>query len=217
MCGIAGSRSRESGFDLYQQNLFRGYYSSSVLALFKDGYALKKVAGALSLEDAPIGANYYLFHSRGPTVETNKFEWDDNHPFISGRFIVAHNGIIENANTLYGSDIGVDSRVIPWLIDTEYRRIKNVDEAVLSALNKLQGTFGLWIYDTNEQIVRIVRSDITLFNYGTEFTSSNSGYLAPLKCNTIYKFGLGDNTMTESSQLTLTKKPKYFIASKSNT
>jgi glucosamine 6-phosphate synthetase-like amidotransferase/phosphosugar isomerase protein len=214
MCGIAGSRSRESGFDLYQQNLTRGYYSSSVVCLHNKGYLVIKTEGALKLEEVPQGADYYLFHSRGPTVETTKFDWDDNHPFSYGRFLVAHNGIIENANTLYGGDIGVDSRVIPWLIDKEYRAqsTKNVDVAIRDALSKLQGTFGLWVYDTTTREIRIVRSDITLFQYGTEFSSSNAGYLDEVKQNQIFKFAPKANLMTPSDEITLTKKPKYFIA-----
>ena len=44
---------------------------------------------------------YNLYHSRGPTVETKKFKEEDNHPFQSENWIVAHNGIISNFNELH--------------------------------------------------------------------------------------------------------------------
>lgn len=217
MCGIAGSKSRESGFDLYQQNLLRGCYSSSVVAIHKWGHLILKKEGQFSLDEIPPGALYYLFHSRGPTVETTNFDWNDNHPFVYGRFIVAHNGIIENANKLYGGDVGVDSRVIPWLIDQRFQHDKDPDVAIHNALNELQGTFGLWVYDTTTQRIYIVRSDITLFKYGTEFTSSNSGYLNEVVQNTMIHFDVGNNDMAVGKTLTLSKKPKYFIASSPKT
>lgn len=213
MCGIVGSKSRESGFDLYQQNLTRGFYSSSVMGIYPGGFLVTKKEGSLTEKDVPTGADYYLFHSRGPTVETNSFDWDDNHPFQYGRFIVAHNGIIENANSLYGGDIGVDSRVIPYIIDQEYRNIKNANQSILNSVNKLQGTFGLWIFDTTSKQIRIVRHDTTLFYYGTEFSSSNPGYMKEVPQDKIFKFDIRSNTITDGEDIKLTKKPKYFISS----
>lgn len=218
MCGIAGSKSRESGFDLYQQNLARGYYSSSVTVIGQNGKGVLtiKKEGALELNEIPKGGDYYLFHSRGPTVETNHFEWDDNHPFTYGRFSVAHNGIIENADELYkqynpGGTLGVDSRIIPYLLDHEYRMHNDVDLAVKKTLEKLKGTFGLWIYDNSSSIIRIIRHDITLFTYGTEFTSSNGGYLKPVDQDNIFQFDIMDDAMSNPVKINLSTKPKYFI------
>ena len=99
MCGISGSKSRESGFYLYQQNLSRGCYSSSITCIYPNGHFIFKKLGPLNLDDVPLNAGYYLFHSRGPTVETTSFNWDDNHPFCYGRFIVSHNGGYPSLNS----------------------------------------------------------------------------------------------------------------------
>lgn len=217
MCGIAGSKSRESGYDLYLQNLTRGYYSSSVTTIYdkRGGISTFKKEGKLELEDIPLGADYYLFHSRGPTVETGKFDWDDNHPFTYGRFSVAHNGIIENAYDLFCGEPGVDSRVIPVLIEEFYRgRKKNSQDAIRYALGKLKGTFGLWILDHGSSEIRIVRHDITLFNYGTEFSSSNPGYMKEVPRDVILKFRINSNIMEEEGSFVYAGKPKYFIPGK---
>lgn len=224
MCGIAGSPFSESGFGLYEENLKRGYYSSSVVCIKPKGFEVVKKLGALHREDVPHGGSYYLFHSRGPTVETTEFNWDDNHPFSFGRFLVAHNGIIENANVLYGGDIGVDSRVIPWLIDRELRKIDThgktqneiADIAIKTALSRLQGTFGLWVFDTTTQIIHIIRSDITLFKDGIEFTSTGSqDRFTVVPQNRIFKLGINSSCMSLGDDIQLTKKPKYFIANPS--
>jgi len=220
MCGIAGSFDPYSGYGLYKQNLSRGYYSSSVVLIHSKGYSILKTEGAFKYEDIPHGADYYLFHSRGPTVETNSFDWDDNHPFSYGRFLVAHNGIIENAETIYdGCKLGVDSRVIPWLADKTLRDDDcTSDGAIHSSLNQLQGTFGLYIFDTSSKDISIVRSDIALcYNaswQGIEFSSSNPGTFQDLPLNRIFKFNPQEHNpiLVEGGLLKLTKKPKYFIA-----
>lgn len=211
MCGIVGSSSRESGFDLYLQNLTRGYYSSSVTVVYEHGHVIIKKSGDITLNDIPLNGKYYLFHSRGPTVETLKFEWDDNHPFSYGRYIVAHNGIIENANQLYGGDIGVDSRVVPYLLDKEYRD-KKTPNIIGEVISKLEGTFGLWIYDTNTKDLYIARHDITLFNYGSEFSSSNPGYMNEVPQDTIFKINTVLGTIEKLDSFKLKKKPKFFVA-----
>ena len=217
MCGIAGSKSLDSGYDLYQNNLTRGYYSSSVTALYKKrgGIFTIKQLGKLEIDQIPKGADYYLFHSRGPTVETTRFNWDDNHPFCYGNFSVAHNGIIENADDLYAGErgiLGVDSRIVPYLLDESYRVEHNdLDLAVKRTLERLKGTFGLWILDHANFQVRVVRHDITLFNYGTEFSSSNPGYMKEMEQNKVYVFDVESDRMGIVEDFKPAGKPKYFI------
>lgn len=214
MCGISGSKSRESGFHLYQQNLSRGCYSSSITCIYPNGHFIFKKLGPLNLDDVPLNAGYYLFHSRGPTVETTSFNWDDNHPFCYGRFIVSHNGIIENANDLYGGNIGVDSRVIPFILDQSlrYTPSQDIPSLISNVISKLKGTYSLWIYDTTDNKIYIIRNDTTLFNYGTEFSSSNTGYLIEVPQHQLLSFSPIDNTMRICiTSVPTANKPKYFI------
>lgn len=217
MCGIAGSKSRESGYDLYVQNLSRGYYSSSITILFeKDGGKLTlKRQGKFALEDIPKGGNYYLFHSRGPTVETTNFDWDDNHPFTFGKFSAAHNGIIENAVELYDNNlgnIGIDSRIIPYALDFSYRKTLNTQTAVSEVMGMLKGTFGIWILDHTDRNIRLVRHDTTLFSYGVEFSSSDPGYMKEVPQDTILRFGVGANVMAIEGEFVYAGKPKYYVS-----
>ena len=214
MCGIVGSFKRKDGFKMYEQNLSRGFYSSSVTAIFKDGVQVIKKLGALEFEDIPGNAQYYLFHSRGPTVETDEFNWDDNHPFTYGNFMVSHNGIIENADALYGGLIGVDSRVVPFLIDQKFRECNNRSDAIRQTLNQLQGTFSLSIFDTARKNISIVRHDTTLFYKGAEFSSSNPGSFTEVPQDTIFVIHATDNqSIYETDKISLARKPKCFIAS----
>lgn len=209
MCGISGSTSRESGFDLYEQNLDRGYYSSSVTVLHDTGIYTFKKLGKLEVDDVPKHGRYYLFHSRGPTVETEEFCWDDNHPFTYGRFVVAHNGIIENADYIGDGNFSVDSKSIPFIID-EFERGREKDP-IIKGFNQLKGTFGCWVLDTRAFKVHIVRHDITLFNYGVEFSSSNPGYLKEVPQDTLFEVDIEGTKIVEVGKLSLSTKPKYFV------
>jgi hypothetical protein len=82
MCGIAGSFNKERAFELYKSNLNRGYYSSGAIITAKNRYHLLfKRSGCF---DEPVQWQsptdnfpdncYYLYHSRGPTVETKSYE-----------------------------------------------------------------------------------------------------------------------------------------------
>ena len=141
MCGIAGSNNKDRSFKLYQSNLNRGYYSSGALILNKDNQpSVRKVLGVYN---APITEsvpeNYYLYHSRGPTVETIQFIPEDNHPFSYGDWIVAHNGIISNFKELCiqyfpQEDFTgkTDSCIIPRMLEENLK--------ISTALEELEGT-----------------------------------------------------------------------------
>jgi glucosamine 6-phosphate synthetase-like amidotransferase/phosphosugar isomerase protein len=210
MCGIAGSSSLESGFDLYEQNLDRGFYSSSVTVLFHDGAIFtKKVHGRLDLFSIPRDGIFYLFHSRGPTVETTEFKWSDNHPYTYGKYVAAHNGIIENFNDLTDRKFNVDSKVIPYLIDLNDERETQVP--IISSLAKLKGTFAVWILNVDTRKLYIARHDITLFRYGVEFSSSNPGYMKEVPQDILHCIDITKANVDDVGSFELRSKPKYFV------
>jgi glucosamine 6-phosphate synthetase-like amidotransferase/phosphosugar isomerase protein len=121
--------------------------------------------------DESIKDIYFLYHSRGPTVETKGFNPDNNHPFTYGDWIVAHNGIISNFESLgkkYFPEEDftgkTDSCIIPRLLS-----IKSMSDA----LSELEGTFAVWMYNKKLNQLYLARSASTLFvNYDTGVFSS---------------------------------------------
>jgi len=189
MCGIAGSNNKDRSFKLYQSNLDRGYYSSGALILNKDNQpSIRKVLGVYN---APITEsvpeNYYLYHSRGPTVETSQFIPEDNHPFSYGDWIVAHNGIISNFKELCiqyfpQEDFTgkTDSCIIPRMLEENLK--------ISTALEELEGTFALWMYNKKFKRTYVARSASTLFAnmYNGDFSSTEFERSLPLDEGVIY-------------------------------
>jgi len=188
MCGIAGSKYKDKAFNLYKNNLTRGYYSSGALTLdSNDQYRIHKTEGVFNESiDCfnPPGidtySRYFLYHSRGPTVETKSFEPGDNHPFTYGDWIVSHNGIISNFESLckeYFPDEDffgrTDSCIIPRMLE--------IKPQVSEAMELLKGTFAIWAFNSKHKKTYLARSASTLFANSvtgcfssTEFEGSES-------------------------------------------
>jgi glucosamine 6-phosphate synthetase-like amidotransferase/phosphosugar isomerase protein len=216
VCGIAGSFDLDSGWECYRDNLKRGYYSSSVTIIGENGINIIKKSGQLDYNEIPKNGIYYLFHSRGPTVETNGFKWDENHPFIYGRFVVAHNGIIENYKQLAVENFTVDSQIIPFLINNQINKnmISCPKIGIHTVLETLQGTFACWILDTVEWDVYLIRHDVTLFSKGGVFSTFSSSKLNGFKDvqqDTLFRINIKSKTIDVIGQIKPSKKMKYFI------
>ena len=215
MCGIAGSNNKERAYMLYQSNLDRGYYSSGSIVLDDlDMWVCEKTQGKFRDLAEPacvpgIHTNgvYYLYHSRGPTTETNEFIETNNHPFFYGDWIVAHNGIISNFAKLcecYFPQIDpnthTDSCIIPRIIN----------EFGLQGLSRLEGTLAIWAYNTRTTNTYIARNSCTLYaNVETgDFCSTMFDNSIMLDEGAIYK--IVDNSRIVKEETFKTKSP-YFI------
>jgi glucosamine--fructose-6-phosphate aminotransferase (isomerizing) len=165
MCGIIGYVGPKSVVPLLLDGLkrmeYRGYDSAGV-AVF-DGTTLKtcrapgKIAaleGALA--KAPLAGHSGIGHTRwathGPPNEKNA------HPHASkdGSVVVVHNGIIENANALRAAlhEMGyvfrsdTDTEVVAHLVQELFEG--SLEEAVLGALTKIEGTYGLAVMSSRD-------------------------------------------------------------------
>jgi len=188
MCGIAGSKDKDTAFSLYKDNLARGYYSSGALVLDSNSqYRVQKTEGIFN---KPVDCfnppgidthnHYFLYHSRGPTVETKTFEAINNHPFTYGDWIVAHNGIISNFESLcreYFPDEDFTGRTDSCIIP----RVLEVKKQVSEAMEVLKGTFAIWAFNSKTNKTYLARSASTLFANpasgsfsSTEFQDSES-------------------------------------------
>jgi len=223
MCGIAGSINKATAFKLYQSNLNRGFYSSGSIVLDDlNMWVCKKVLGQFkdSVEPACVpGIHteglYYLYHSRGPTVETKGFNEEDNHPFFYDDWIVAHNGIISNFEKLSkehypGVDFTdkTDSCIIPRMLSLfgiEY------------GPEKLEGTFAFWAYNIRTNNLYLVRNSCTLFaNLATgDFSSTEFENSIPLEEGKLYCIDYSKQQLTQNTRLkikrTFSFKSPYFI------
>ncbi len=169
MCGIVGYIGGRSAWPIIIKGLqrleYRGYDSAGV-AVVDEGNALRvnkckgKVADLLNLvRSQPIGGTVGVGHTRWATHgEPNDV---NAHPHVSmnGRFVVVHNGIIENyreikarlADKGYKFKSQTDTEVLANLIESIYAEQGiSAEQAIKAALRKVIGAYGLGIICVDE-------------------------------------------------------------------
>lgn len=150
MCGIfgyagSGRSAPEAVLEGLQRLDYRGYDSWGVASLQKDGIAVHKETGIvgkrLPLAKSPIAIGHTRWATHGAVTQKNA------HPhYASDRsFVVAHNGIVENADDLrarlskkYDFVSETDTESIVHLIE-EFRQDRPIEEAVRLAFRELTG------------------------------------------------------------------------------
>lgn len=169
MCGIVGYIGNREAFPILINGLkrleYRGYDSAGIALINQNGNSIvyKKKGKVKDLEefigDQDIIANVGIGHTRwathGEPNDTNA------HPHISqnGKFIVIHNGIIENYARLkkrlidrgYTFKSETDTEVLTNLIEYIYTISEVTPEmAVRLALTKVVGAYGLVVACTDK-------------------------------------------------------------------
>jgi glucosamine 6-phosphate synthetase-like amidotransferase/phosphosugar isomerase protein len=155
MCGIFGATEKVDFLDLLEMNLVRGSDSYGVYAFAKGRSFLYK--GASKPTGIPDDMDYYLGHVRAPTTSVRHFRYDISHPFQHHNIMVGHNGIIRNTEALskkFSIEYDVDSAYIPFLV-------KHL--GVISALEELDGIFGLWIINLSINEIFLARCASTIY------------------------------------------------------
>jgi glucosamine--fructose-6-phosphate aminotransferase (isomerizing) len=158
MCGIIGYVGPKPVIPLLIDGLkrmeYRGYDSAGVAVFDGEAMETRRAAGKIiAIEkaiaadpiDGYIGIGHTRWATHGPPVEKNA------HPHLSkgGTVAVVHNGIIENANALrealqelgYEFKSDTDTEVLAHLIEELFDG--SLEEAVLGALTKVEGTYGI--------------------------------------------------------------------------
>lgn len=161
MCGIVGFIGKKPAAPLLLEGLakleYRGYDSAGVALLDEDGIRVYKSKGRLRVlaEKLDGGANYPQIVGIGHTRwATHGKPSDENaHPHASenGRFVVVHNGIIENYLEIKGEleSSGVtfasetDTEVVAQLLEQVYTG--DFHRAVLDVVARLEGSYALGI------------------------------------------------------------------------
>lgn len=198
MCGIFGATDKERFLTLYKLNKKRGTFATSLCLVTQSGdliihrwngsIEIKDVEKAFAKDNAPI--SMYLGHTQAPTSSKRKYSLTTAHPFNYKNFTIAHNGVLTNFNEIKEQfdpnwDNPVDSSIIPAMIYESYKagddRISTVD-TVSRAIGLLEGTFGLWIYDSDNNNTYIARCGSTVFanHLYNEFSSVKFNDSEPL-------------------------------------
>lgn len=175
MCGIIGYIGTKKAKPILINGLlrleYRGYDSSGIATVEKDGIKVIKEKGRIANLDAMDGINNLegtigIGHTRWATH--GKPSAVNSHPHYDKDklFAVVHNGIIENYHELrkFLEDNGytflsdTDTEVIPNLINFYYKKENNFLKAVKLACDDLKGSFALEIlckyYPDNMIVVR---------------------------------------------------------------
>lgn len=159
MCGIfayTGAKEAEpillEGLSLLE---YRGYDSAGI---FMPGSALVKTPGAvaelkgkmkLGASKAKSGIAHLRWATHGEPTEVNAHP----HADCTGEIYVAHNGIIENFRELKEGLVSrghtfksqTDTEILAHLIEEGIAAGESFEEAVVSMLKKVQGTYGLLV------------------------------------------------------------------------
>ena len=170
MCGVIGYIGENQALPILTSGLkrmeYRGYDSAGV-ATIDDGRlevvrAVGKIKNLLdALDRHPLGGTVGIGHTRwathGEPSEVNA------HPHRAGHIAVVHNGIIENYAELKAELTAAgasfhsttDTEVLAQLIAAERAKTADLAGAVVAALAKVEGTYGLLVIDEREPGVMI--------------------------------------------------------------
>ena len=161
MCGIVGYVGVKDARSIILDGLktleYRGYDSSGLALLDKNEFKIFKDKGRIAhlceITDYSFDTHMGIGHTRWATH--GMVNYDNSHPHISNnkRFILVHNGVIENYRKLkidYLSDYNfyseTDSEVIVNLIEF-YSKKMCTESAIRKAMSKLEGSYALLILD----------------------------------------------------------------------
>ena len=158
MCGIVGYVGDKKAADFLLEGLtkleYRGYDSAGIAVDCGDNIFIEKAVGRLdALKDklknrepaGIIGIGHTRWATHGRPSDSNAHPHSD----CTGKFVVVHNGIIENYMALKEELISrghkfiseTDTEVVPHLLEEVYHG--DFIEAVREVLNKIEGSYSL--------------------------------------------------------------------------
>ena len=162
-------------------------FTINKFASTKEIDAYSKLEGILhDHKESQIGIAHTRWATHGAKTDIN------SHPHQSscGKFVLVHNGIIENYKELkefllekgYTFKSQTDTEVIVQLLSYLYSSNKNINECIQELISKLEGTWGLAIIclDTPGKIYCTRHGSPLLIGYDDEtviITSEKSGFL----------------------------------------
>jgi glucosamine--fructose-6-phosphate aminotransferase (isomerizing) len=198
MCGIiayCGGRMAEPILlDGLKRLEYRGYDSAGMAVADHKKLVLIRAVGKVSdLEKKLVGqklaGNYGIAHTRWATHGRPSEQNAHPHCDCRSKISIVHNGIIENYQDLKEELIArkhvftseTDSEVVAHLIEEYFSG--DLETAVLKAVKRLEGTFGLAVLhaDIDRQIVMVKRGSPIIMGIGDNeyFAASDANALLP--------------------------------------
>ena len=203
MCGIVGYIGFEDCKPILLNGLkkleYRGYDSSGI-AVINDGIKIFKESGRVASMEATVSdeeSNVGIAHTRWATHGVpNKL---NAHPHLSkdGRFVIVHNGVIENyvflkktyfPNHEFVSD--TDTEVLVDLIELFYNESNSMQKAIQKMITIVKGSFALVIMDQEtDELYGVKNKSPLLIGIGEGFNMFGSDVSCMLeKTNEFYEF-----------------------------
>jgi len=165
MCGIVGYLGKQDAAPILLNGLkrleYRGYDSAGIAVMNGTStQVIKEVGKIANLENALNGTKIKgtigIGHTRWATHgEPNKV---NAHPHVdgSGNIVIIHNGIIENYSSLkqilsqkgHTFKTDTDTEILAHLIEEFFE--DDLEEAIRSALQEVQGTYGLAVISKHD-------------------------------------------------------------------
>lgn len=184
MCGIIGYIGPKPVVPVILDGLkrleYRGYDSAGVAVVNNGSIEVRRSAGKLAnLEQViarePLAGVYGLGHTRWATHGRPTEENAHPHRDCTGRFVVVHNGIIENYLELkrelqsqgHTFVTETDTEVVAHLVEREWNG-DGLDAAVRRAMERLRGLFALVMLtsDDPEKIVAVRNGPPVVVGHG---------------------------------------------------
>lgn len=207
MCGIFGVTGADNPVEDTLSGLarleYRGYDSAGIATSLNGKIMTERAVGKLqslrdALENSPLknGAGVGLGHTRWATHGApNKA---NAHPHQVGRWVVVHNGIIENHQSLR-KELGekgqafasqTDTEVVPALLEQFSAEGCSAKEAVEKTLARLEGAFALGMYnaDAPEFLYAARRGSPLLVGHGSKenYLASDAIAVSPFTTKVTY-------------------------------
>ena len=163
MCGIVGYVGKKNAKHIVLEGLekleYRGYDSAgmSLFNHFESRFDVFKETGRVHILKNTIKESFLsscgIGHTRWATH--GKVTKENAHPHVSssGRFIIVHNGVIENSDALYQQYLPdydlkseTDTEIIAHLIEIFTNQL-TVDNAIVTTLKLLHGSYAILVLD----------------------------------------------------------------------
>jgi glucosamine--fructose-6-phosphate aminotransferase (isomerizing) len=165
MCGIVGYVGPRKAVPVLMEGLkrleYRGYDSAGIAVIVGGQLIVRKAAGKIATLESQLGkdlegATTGMAHTRWATHGAPTSKNAHPHGDCAGNIAVAHNGIIENHNSLrqmllskghrFVSD--TDTEVLAHLIEQFYQG--SLEQAVAAALREVEGAYGIVVLSAKE-------------------------------------------------------------------
>jgi glutamine---fructose-6-phosphate transaminase (isomerizing) len=166
MCGIVGYIGPQQAAPIIVNGLkrleYRGYDSAGVCIVNDGAVQIGKQAGKVAdlerdVDPAAVPGTMGVGHTRWATHGVPNDVNAHPHTDATGTIALVHNGIIENyltikkklANAGYGFRSETDSEVLAVFIGMLYEQLGDLEIAVRTALNEVEGTFGIVVVSSH--------------------------------------------------------------------